>query len=152
MFARLIRLDALRNQSVKREGLVERAHHEGLEHIGVEPLGGRARFQIERVETVECALKADGEPPALGRVRIGIGQMREIGRQSRLAMHGNAMAGPHGLSGQGTGHLSGKSQKGSTGKANRGGAHGGDTRGRRGPAKAGRGIPLDWGRRLFEDR
>ena len=31
------------------------------------------------------------DPPALGRIGIGIGEMREIGRQRRLAMHGDGV-------------------------------------------------------------
>jgi len=71
-------LDGLRDQSVKRERFVERARHQGLEDIGVQPLRGRSGLQVERIETIESTEKSDGQTAAFQRGGIGIGQMIEV--------------------------------------------------------------------------
>ena len=62
-----VRLDGLRDQSVKRERFVERARHQGLEDIGVQPLRGRSGLQVERIETIESTEKSDGQTAAFQR-------------------------------------------------------------------------------------
>ena len=85
--ARSIGFITFSNQPVKRERLVERAHHQGLKHIAIQPLCGGARLEIERVEAVKCALQAKLDFSALGRIGIGIGQGRHACK-SRLPVHG----------------------------------------------------------------
>ena len=48
--------------------------------------GNRALTDV-RIETVETAGLAGHDPPAGGRVGIGVGQMGEVGRQRRLPIH-----------------------------------------------------------------
>ena len=93
MFAGLICLDGLRHETIERERLVERARHQGLENIPVQALRGRTGLQVEGVQAVEGPLETDREAPALGCVRVGIGQVGKIGRERRFAMHGQAVCG-----------------------------------------------------------
>ena len=83
-------LDRAGDQAVERERLVGRAHHQALEHV--------ARHHVRRdaeddqgVEAVEGALEGERDSSALRRLRIGIGQVLETGREGRLAMHRDAM-------------------------------------------------------------
>ena len=84
-------LDRFRDQRVEREGLILRARHQRLEDIADEALRRGAGLHIERVEAVEGAGQADAQAPALLRVRVGIGEVVEIGRKRRGPMHGDAM-------------------------------------------------------------
>ena len=87
-----IGLDRLRDLPVEGEGLVEVPAHQGLEHIAVEPLGGGSGLDVEGIQAVEGALEADAQAPALGRVRVGIGQVVEVRWQDRLPVHGDAVS------------------------------------------------------------
>ena len=86
-------LDGLCDLAVEGEGLVQIARHKRLENIAIEPLGGGARLQVEGVEAVEGALGANHQPPTFGGVGVGVGQVGEVGRQRRFAMHGDSMGG-----------------------------------------------------------
>ena len=93
MRARRIDVDRLRDQRIEREGLILRTRHQALENIADQPLRRRSRFQVEGVKAVVGPRQADAEPAALGRLRIGVGEMIEAGRQRGVAMHGEAMDG-----------------------------------------------------------
>src|SRR6516165_9645949 len=84
-------LDPLRDQTIKGERLVERAGHQGLEDVCIEPLRGGTGLQIEGVEAVECALEAKAQASLLEGIRIGIGEVIEARGQGRLAVHGYGM-------------------------------------------------------------
>ena len=86
-----VRLDGLGDLPVEGEGLVQIAGHERLENIAIEPLGGGARLQIERIEAVEGALRANHQTPALGRFGVGVGQVGEVARKGGLAVHRDPM-------------------------------------------------------------
>ncbi len=88
-----IGVHALGDQAVERERLVLRASHQGLEHHGAEPLGCRTCLEVIGVETVEGAEQAQSQSAALRRVRVGVGEVREAGRERRRAMHGDGPAG-----------------------------------------------------------
>src|SRR5208283_4773872 len=85
-----------RDQSVKRERLVERARHQGLEDVSVHPLRGGAGLQVKRIETIEGAEESDGEATAFHRGWLGIGQMIEGILEGRVAVHGDGGRGNRG--------------------------------------------------------
>ena len=91
--ARVIGVHPLGDQAVERERLVLRAGHQGLEHHGAEPLGRRTRLEVVGVQTVEGAEQAESQSAALRRIRIGVGEMREAGREGRCTMHGDGLVG-----------------------------------------------------------
>ena len=78
-----------RDEAVEREGLVLRARHQGLEDHRVQPLGGRAGLEVEGVQAVEGAEQAQAQPSALGRIRVGVGEMGEVVGQGGGAVHGD---------------------------------------------------------------
>ena len=88
---RVVGLDALGEQAVKREGLVIAARHQALDHEAADLLHGKTPDD-QRIEAVEGAEHAPDQPAALGRIGIGIGHMGEIGRQRRRAMHRDGVA------------------------------------------------------------
>ncbi len=96
------RLHRLGDQAVEREGLVGAALQQRLEdqpaehRIGQAARRGEAALDDERIEAVEGADDAVGDLAALGRIRIGVGQVVEVRRQGRIADHGDAV---HGLRG-----------------------------------------------------
>ena len=85
----VVGVHAFRDQAVEREGLVLRARHQGLEHHRVQPLGGRAGLEVEGVQAVEGAEQAQAQPPSLGRVRVGVGEVGEAVGQGGSAVHGD---------------------------------------------------------------
>ena len=85
--AGVVGLDRTGDQAVEREGLVLRARHQGLEDHGVQPLGGRAGLEVEGVQAVESAEHAEPQPAALRRVGIGVGELPEVRRERRGAVH-----------------------------------------------------------------
>ena len=91
----VVGLDRLGEQRIEREGLVARAHHQRLEDVvaedQVERAARGAALDDEGVEAVERARPGIVDAAALRRIGIGIGKMREIGRQRRLAMHGDGV-------------------------------------------------------------
>jgi hypothetical protein len=87
----LVSLDRLRDQAIEGEGLVERALHQALIDVPLNALGRGPRLYVKRVETVEGALHADFETPALRRIRVGIGEVIEACRQRGIAMHGDSV-------------------------------------------------------------
>ena len=84
-------LDGLRDLGIEREGLVAVARHERLVDVARHALHGRAGLDVERIEAVERAGKAERQRAAFRRARIGVGQVGEVRRQFRHAMHGDAM-------------------------------------------------------------
>ena len=84
-------LDGPGDLAIEGEGFVQIAGHKRLENIAIKPLGGGARLQVEGIEAVEGALGANHQPPALGGLGVGVGQVDEAGRQGGLAMHGDPM-------------------------------------------------------------
>ena len=84
---RLVGFEALGDQAVERERLVGRARHQRLIDIADEALRGRQSLDIIGVQAVEGAEIGEIEPAALGRLRIDVGQVVEVGRQRRLAVH-----------------------------------------------------------------
>ncbi len=89
--ARVVGLDRLRDEAVKREGLVGRAHHQRLIDIADKALRRRQSLDVVRIEAVEGAEIGEREAPALRRVGIGVGQMREVRPERRGAVHGDRM-------------------------------------------------------------
>ena len=63
--------------------------HQRLIDVADQPLRGRQGLDVVGIEAVEGAEIGEVEPAALGRVRIDVGQMVEIRRQRRLAVHGD---------------------------------------------------------------
>ena len=119
----VVGLDGLGYLPIEGEGFVQIARHERLENIAIKPLCRRARLQVEGVEAVESALRANGEAPTFRRVRVGVWQVSEVGGQGWFAMHGDSMRGfasQRRAGGQGQ-----KRQKGSDEEANRSFFHAG---------------------------
>ena len=80
-------------QTVQRKGLVIAARHQAFIDIAaLKPLApdllDRNASDNQRVEAVEGSKHALHQPAALGCVGIGIRHVVEIGRQRRLAVHG----------------------------------------------------------------
>ena len=84
------RLHALGEEAVEREGLVIGTAHQGL--VGEEPqLPGHRTLQDVGVEAVEGADLPLGDPAALRRVGVHVGQVGEVGGQGGLPIHGDPM-------------------------------------------------------------
>ena len=86
---RVVDLEALGDESVKRERLVVRPGHQRLIDVADQALGGRQRLDIVGVQAVERAEIGEIEPAAFGRVGVDVWEMGEVRRQRRLAMHGD---------------------------------------------------------------
>ena len=90
-------VDDFGQQPIEREGLVGVALHQRLEdqiaedRVDHAARGGAQALDDERVEVVEAADHAIGDAAALRGVRIDVGEMREVGRQRRFALHGDGM-------------------------------------------------------------
>lgn len=90
-----IHIGSVGKQAVKTEGFIVIALHQRLEDQIAEDLidyaaCGRAQaFQDERVEIVEAANDAIGDAAALRRIGIDVVEMRIIGGQRGLALHGD---------------------------------------------------------------
>ena len=86
-------VDRLGDQRIERESFIARARHQRLEDIvaegSVEQAARGVALDDEGVQAVERSLPGIVDPPALGCIGIGVGEMREIGRQRRVAMHGD---------------------------------------------------------------
>ena len=89
LVARRIGLDALGDEAVERERLVRRARHQRLIDIADEPLRRRQGLDVVRIQAVEGAEIGEIERAALGRLRVHVRQVVEVGRQGRLAVHRN---------------------------------------------------------------
>ena len=87
--ARIVGLDRPRDEAVKRERLVGRTHHQRLIDVADEALRGRQSLDVVRIEAVERAEIGEVEAPALGRVGVDVGQMREVRPERRGAVHGD---------------------------------------------------------------
>src|ERR1700757_572754 len=93
----VVGLDGFRKQAIERERLVLAARHQALHDIAalgaVAPdlLDGQASDN-HGIEAVECAGNAPDQPSAPWRIGIEVGQVREIGAESRGAMHRNPEA------------------------------------------------------------
>src|SRR5262249_1939705 len=97
-------LDRTPHEAVERKRLVVAARHQAFDHVTADDVGaahqrrahalGEQALHDEWIETVEGAEHALHEPAAFGRSWIGIAQLREPRRERRLAVHGNAVAGP----------------------------------------------------------
>ena len=57
--------------------------------VADEALRSRQGLDVVGVQAVERAEIGEVEPPALGRVWVRVGQMREVRREGWLAMHGD---------------------------------------------------------------
>ena len=86
----VVGLDGFGEQAVERERFVLAARQQALDHVGADRLHGQS-LHNERIEAVEGAEEAPGQPAALGGIGVGIGHVGEIGRQRRLAMHGDCV-------------------------------------------------------------
>ena len=91
--AGIVGFDAARQQAVERERLVVAARHQALDDVAAHRLQGET-LDDERIEAVERAEHALDDPPALGRVGIGIGQRGKVVRHGRRAMHGDGTVPP----------------------------------------------------------
>ena len=89
LVARRIGFDALRDEAIERERLVGGARHQRLIDVADEALRCRQSLDVVRVQAVEGAEISEVEGAALGRLRIDVRQVVEVGRQGRLAMHRN---------------------------------------------------------------
>ena len=85
-----IRLDRFGQKTVKRKGLVIRPAQQRLDRQGRYPLG-RAALHDVGVQRIEPARDAKDDPPALGRIGVGIGQRHKIRGQGGVAIHSYAM-------------------------------------------------------------
>ena len=89
-------LDGPRQQAIERERLVIAARHQAFDHVAAH-LRQREALHDERIDAVEGAEDAVREPPALGRLWIGIADAVEARGLGRLAVHGDGVlrrAGP----------------------------------------------------------
>ncbi len=86
---RIVGLDRARQQTVERERLVVAARHQALDDIAADRLHGET-LDDQRIEAVEGAEHALGQPAALRRIGIDVGQRGEIARQRRRAVHGDS--------------------------------------------------------------
>ena len=85
-------LDRFGQKSVKREGFVPAAAHQALGRKPSADCQGALPFRmcgLRRIEASDLAL--NDHLPALGRVRIGIGERHKIGWQGRVAIHSYAV-------------------------------------------------------------
>ena len=95
----LVGLHLFRQQPVHGERLVARAQQQRFidqvaEHrVPDAARRGAHRLEHERVQAVEGADHAIGDRSVPGGVGIGVGKVLVIGRQGRLAMHGDAVSG-----------------------------------------------------------
>ncbi len=87
--AGIVGLDAFGQQAIEGERLVLAAGQQALDHVAPDLLDGQS-LHDHRVEAVESADDAEGEPAALGGVGVGIGHVAEARRQSWIAEHGDA--------------------------------------------------------------
>ena len=87
--ARVVGLDRLGDEAVKREGLVGRTRHQRLVDVADQALRRRQSLDVIGIEAVEGAEIGEREPAALGGVGVGVGQVVESGRQRRRAVHGD---------------------------------------------------------------
>ena len=95
------RLDALGNESIKREGFVIAAREKGLVNV-IPHARDRSALHDERVEAVERAEHAKPQSPALRRVRVDIIEMRKRRAVFRLVVHCNPSL--RGAAGRACGH------------------------------------------------
>ena len=89
--ARVVGLDAPGEQAIEREGLVIAARHQAFDHKTPDLLDGDAADD-EGIEAVEGSKQAPDQPAALRRIGIGVGHVRETGRQGRFAVHRERVA------------------------------------------------------------
>ena len=82
-------LDALGDQAVFRERLVQVADRQGVEQQS--EAGGIVALEDELVEIVEGADRRQGQRAAFGRVRVSVVEMGEVGAVFELAVHRRAM-------------------------------------------------------------
>jgi hypothetical protein len=87
LIARRIGFDALGDEAIKRKRLVGGACHQRLIDVADEPLRRRQGLDVVRVQAVEGAEIGQIERAAFGRLRVHVGQVIEVGRQGRLAVH-----------------------------------------------------------------
>ena len=89
--ARVVGLDAFGQQAIERESLVIAARHQALDHKAPDLLNGDAADD-QGIEAVEGSEDAPDQPPALRRIGIGVGHMREVGGKGRCAVHRQRVA------------------------------------------------------------
>ena len=82
------RLDAFGDQAIEAERLVVSAREQALIDIFADAFRAHA-LDDQRIEAVEGAAFGEDKPPALRRIGIGVGKMREARRLRRFAMHGD---------------------------------------------------------------
>jgi len=85
----IVGLDRSGDQAVERERLIKGAQHQRLEYVADETLRRRSSAHVIRIEAVEGPLVGEHQTAAFDGLRVGVGKVREIGGQRRLAMHGN---------------------------------------------------------------
>ena len=91
--------DRAGKQAVKRERFVERASRAGSRRHNRAGRRGDAADD-ERREAVERPVLAEDDAATLGGVRIDIGEVRKVARQSGCAVHGDAVRRPGGCRGR----------------------------------------------------
>ena len=89
--ARVVGLDAFRQQAIERESFVIAARHQALDHKAPDLLNGEAAND-QGIEAVEGSEDPPDQPPTLRRIGIGVGHMREVGRKGRCAVHRQRVA------------------------------------------------------------
>ena len=89
--ARVVGLDAFRQQAIECESLVIAARHQALDHKAPHLLNGDAANN-QGIEAVEGSEDTPDQPPALRRIGVGVGHMREIGGKGRCAVHRQRVA------------------------------------------------------------
>ena len=89
--ARVVSLDAFRQQAIECESLVIAARHQALDHKAPDLLNGEAAND-QGIEAVEGSEDPPDQPPTLRRIGIGVGHMREVGRKGRCAVHRQRVA------------------------------------------------------------
>ena len=94
----IVGLNAACQQAIKRERLVITARHQALDHEAPDLLHGEAPDD-QGVEAVEGSKQTLHQAAAFRRIGICIGHVGEIGRQGRLAVHGDGVlaGGPTGI-------------------------------------------------------
>ena len=88
--------DRAGEEAVEAERLVGRAPEQALVDVFTHTVGRNAD-DVERVQAVESADLAKLEQSALGRVRVSVGQVPEVWRERRAAVHGDAVRGLGGV-------------------------------------------------------
>ena len=83
--------DLFGDQAVLRERLVLGPGHQRLEHLA--QASRRLALEDERVEVVEAADRVQSHFAALGRVRVGVIEVGEVGAVFQIAVHRHAVAG-----------------------------------------------------------